>query len=321
MFLDIESQSYIELFNNILIDKDELLILSYNNNVLKLSFNKSPYFMLDNNYINTFEYVRGLTNRPVKRNECFYIIKNISKNRSFIIPQTELGLFLTNKKILLQFLNINKVKFNPLMIIIDDFYHGTPNKKLKSIKDLDVNRGNTYGDYGKGVYLTNVFNLAKSYSITTRFRKQIVGNILRGKWCNDSMDKIIDRLNLRIKNNDLSFTYFDILRADNIEFKVKIFVGNTEEWRKAIWDGWIKGKQQSDCDVVLGPISVGYMPILQRDILFKLNRNPNDIRKEIECRREFERKIDIYKYEGENSVIYEGFQLCIYNQKVLDYFI
>lgn len=321
MIADTRYKNYLSIFKEFLVDKDEIQILSYKGEVLKLSFNKNPYFMIGDDYVNTFEFIKQFTNRCVKRNECFYILKNISKNYSFLIPQTELSYFLQRKEILNLFINIKKVRFNPLYIVIDEFYHGTPNKKIKNMRDLDINRGNIYGDYGKGVYLTNVFNLAKSYSMTTRWRKQIVGNILVGQWFNSSMDELLDRLTVKIQKNESGFTYYDVLEADNEVFRVKIFIGNTEDWRRAIWDGWIKGKQQHDCDIVLGPISVGYLPILQRDILYKLNKYSGDYRKELECRYEFEKKLDIYRYEGEDSTVYEGFQLCIYNQKVLNYFV
>ena len=286
--------------------------------VVKMKIVNYPIINLNYNMYSIQNVISNFVGRTVKRTEYFYIIEIENSVDVVYIPQKELSELLRNKEILKLFKNIKSITFNPLNITV--WNHGTLNKRIKSIKDLNPNTGNNFGDFGKGVYLTNVFQVAKNYSFGQKGRKLIEGQVLRGTWCNNSLSEVFNGLLKNLDNNGTQCYDTFITDNKNRKFRVKVFTKNSSQWRSALWDGWIESKRQNNCDLVIGPMSAGRMPVLQSDILYRLQHCEGDYNKLLKCKNDFERNLNVLSFENENGIV-EVYQLCIYYNEVLNGFV
>ena len=179
MFYDVEEVSLKALFKGIISENADVVLLSYKGEVLKCNFEKFPIWCLwqTGECIDSLEFASKLVERKVKRNECFYVLRVLNGNLmgDYIVPQKELSEYLRYSRIIKQFKNIDKVYFEPLKIYLNSpIYHGTRKKQVKKIKDLDPNKCNEFGDFGKGVYFTNIFEIARQFSLSDLKERNIV---------------------------------------------------------------------------------------------------------------------------------------------------
>lgn len=192
------------------------------------------------------------------------------------------------------------------------WYHGTARKDVASADDLDPTRGNKFGDFGKGVYLTDTYSIAEAYSKTIKGVFTENSKVFEFTCLNDELNEIYNE----IQQGHFPDKQVCTLTYGEKSFRVVVFARRCREWSDAVLDGW-SGKRVTDgnsnCDLVLGPLSQSDIEDIAKGYIRDLKRVgdegiTNDIRKD------FLSEVQVQKMNG--KVV---FQLCCYNKEIIKY--
>lgn len=192
------------------------------------------------------------------------------------------------------------------------WYHGTNDNMVRSSKDLKPSKGEKFGDFGKGIYLTDTFFIATEYAKTINGYINKNSKIIELVWSNDELDKIYKEI---ISDKNCPNKQAVPLTNGAEVFTLVVFSKKSQEWSNALLDGW-NGERVPDCDMVLAPLSQSDIERIARKCINDIKRTNNNTDMIADLQKDFFQQVDTQKIK--NRVVY---QLCCYNVKVLKSFI
>lgn len=289
----------------------------------------------DNNYVyGLYEYldeenkkkISDNANRTIRKNEsiCLLTVYFSDRTRKMLIPLTDLREVLKNEEYKRLFINVEDISDKePIDIYLKSsaWYHGTHRgKDVKEIYDLKLNRGAKAGDFGQGLYFAKDMEIALEYKVGISQRVPHDSVLLKGKWHNDVLDNIYYNANiLGIRVNTKSVYEVHIIGNNGKKYSVKVFTRDCEEWREAIWNGWVEEKRIIDYnkyyDLILGPLSLNSIAYKLSIIKGKVkNKKLAGLALE-NIKDEFFRSLESYVRMNDKGQV--AYQLCIYNEALL----
>ena len=185
------------------------------------------------------------------------------------------------------------------------WYHGSKysNKVISKLSDLKTDKGSSRGDFGQGAYLTHTREIAENQIIN-----QQTGNLLKGKWCNNSLDEKIEECLEKGKPDKR-----EIIGRNNETYSIYIFPKADKAWKDALIQGWVYKNRvgNNEYAMVYGPIANNQCVHLSRNI-----------EKALGDKKQLQKEIDNFHKHVKAIGVGDGmaFQLCCYENEVMSNF-